>query len=79
MQRTRSAIEQADLVLIIFDRSQPLDENDDLISKEVGDKPRLVIINKCDLPETWFIDDLKLNSFKGGQGSGLPAPDPPPP
>ena len=60
MQRTRFAIECADLVLVIFDRSQPLDENDDLICKEVGDKSRLVIINKCDLLETWTSDDLKL-------------------
>lgn len=60
IRRTRSAIERADLVLVIFDRSQSLDENDDLMCKEVSDRPRLVIINKCDLPEIWSIDDLKL-------------------
>ena len=48
-----------DLVLVIFDRSQPLDENDNLIYKEVSNKPRLFIINKCDLLETWSIDNLK--------------------
>jgi len=60
MQRTRLAISHADLVLVIFDRSQPLDENDDLIYKETGNKPKLVIINKCDLLENWSTDDLKL-------------------
>lgn len=60
MQRTRFAIERADLVLVIFDRSQLLDENDDLIYKEVGNRSKLIIINKCDLPETWSTNDLKL-------------------
>ncbi len=60
IRRTRSAIERADLILVIFDGSQSLDENDELICGAVGDKPRLVIINKCDLPEMWSADDLKL-------------------
>ena len=59
MQRTRFAIKRADLVLVIFDQSQPLDENDDLICREAYDKSTLVIINKCDLPENWSIDNLK--------------------
>jgi len=62
MQRTRFAIERADLVLLIFDQSQPLDENDDLICKEVSNKSKLIIINKCDLPETWSTNDLKVKS-----------------
>lgn len=62
MQRTRLAIGQADLILVIFDRSQPLDENDDLIYKEVGEKPKLIVINKCDLPEVWSVENLKFQS-----------------
>jgi len=59
IRRTRSAIENSDLNLVIFDRSQPLDENDDLICNEVHNKPKLIIINKCDLQERWSIEDLK--------------------
>ena len=59
MRRTRAAIERADLILVIFDRSQSLDENDDLMCKEISDKPKLVIINKCDLDKNWSISDLK--------------------
>jgi len=58
IRRTRSAIDNADLTLVIFDRSQPLDENDDLICKEIHDKSTLVVINKCDLPEQWPIENL---------------------
>jgi tRNA modification GTPase len=59
IKRTLVAIENADLNLVIFDRSQPLDNNDDLVCKEVRGKPMLVIINKCDLLENWSIDALK--------------------
>ncbi len=59
IRRTRSAIENADLTLVIFDRSKPLDENDDLICKEVHDKSTLIIINKCDLREQWSAENLK--------------------
>jgi tRNA modification GTPase len=58
IRRTRSAIDNADLTLVIFDRSQPLDENDDLICKEIHDKSTLIVINKCDLPEQWPIENL---------------------
>ena len=59
IRRTRSAVENADLTLVIFDRSKPLDENDDLICKEVHDKSTLIIINKCDLREQWSVENLK--------------------
>ncbi|MCH8157488.1 MAG: tRNA uridine-5-carboxymethylaminomethyl(34) synthesis GTPase MnmE [Nitrospinae bacterium] len=59
IRRTRAAIERADLCLVIFDRSQPLDANDDLICREVGNKSKLVVINKCDLTADWSPDDLK--------------------
>ena len=59
IRRTRSAIENADLTLVIFDRSKSLDENDDLICKEVRDKSTLIIINKCDLREQWSVENLK--------------------
>jgi tRNA modification GTPase len=59
IRRTRSAIENTDLTLAIFDRSQPLDENDDLIFKELSDKSILIVINKSDLKEQWPIESLK--------------------
>ena len=51
IQRTRTALEQADLTLVLFDRSLPFDKNDDLLIQEVLDKPKLVLFNKSDLPE----------------------------
>jgi tRNA modification GTPase len=50
IERTRHALAQADLALVIFDGSQALDTNDALLIKEVAEKPKLVLLNKSDLP-----------------------------
>ncbi|MDH5762900.1 MAG: tRNA uridine-5-carboxymethylaminomethyl(34) synthesis GTPase MnmE [Nitrospinota bacterium] len=50
IERTRHALAQADLALVIFDASHALDTNDALLIKEVADKKKLVLLNKSDLP-----------------------------
>ncbi len=59
IQRTRSALQQADLALVVFDASQPMDNNDKLLMEEVGDKPRLVVLNKSDLPTSWQAEQIE--------------------
>ena len=59
IQRTRASLEKADLALVIFDASEPLDDNDKLLMKEVGDKPKLVVLNKSDLPSAWQSDQIQ--------------------
>lgn len=56
--RTRSALAQADLALLVFDGSQPLDPNDDLLIREAKDKSYLALINKSDLPRRLETDKL---------------------
>jgi len=62
IERTRHALAQADLALVMFDASQALDDNDALLIKEVADKPKLVLLNKGDLPvqidQTALLDQL---------------------
>jgi tRNA modification GTPase len=65
IHRTRSALEKSDLALVLFDPSQPLDDNDKLLMKEVGDKPKLVVLNKCDLPSLWQPEQIQ--SFLDGE------------
>ena len=50
IERTRYALAQADLALMIFDASQPLDDNDAMLIKEGAEKKKLVLLNKSDLP-----------------------------
>jgi tRNA modification GTPase len=50
IERTRGALVQADLALVIFDGSHALDTNDAMLIKEVVDKKKLILLNKSDLP-----------------------------
>ncbi len=46
---TKKAIEQADLIIVVFDGSQPVRRQDLAILAETGEKPKIYIINKSDL------------------------------
>jgi tRNA modification GTPase len=46
---TRERLAQADLVLFLLDRSTPLAPEDLQIYKDIGNKPRLIVLNKVDL------------------------------
>lgn len=59
IQRTRTALAQSDLALVVFDPSQPLDDNDELLINEVGDKPRFILFNKSDLDKKWGEEKIK--------------------
>jgi len=61
IQRAKAALNRADLALVIFDGSEVLDANDDLLVREVRDKPHRVLLNKCDLPEQLDVATLKAN------------------
>jgi len=58
VERSRKAIEQADLVLVMIDVSQPMTEADREIVALVGDKAGLVVANKCDLAPQAKLDGL---------------------
>ena len=49
MEFTRERLAQADLVLFLLDRSTPLAPEDLQIYKDIGNKPRLMVLNKVDL------------------------------
>lgn len=56
--RSLELLEQADLVLHVFDSSVPLTNDDfSLLQRTVG-KRRLILINKVDLPSVWIRTDL---------------------
>ena len=58
VERSRQAIDTADLVLLLIDSSNPLtDEDRDLIKLTAG-KPRIVILNKTDLENKIDLDEL---------------------
>lgn len=50
VERSRRAVEQADLVVLVVDSSEPVADADREIIRLIGDRPALVAANKCDLP-----------------------------
>ena len=58
VERSRQAIEQADLVLLVVDRSQRLTAADREILDLLGEKTVLVSANKSDLPWKAALDEL---------------------
>lgn len=70
VERSRRAIEQADLVLLVIDISEPVRESDREIIESIGDRVVLVVANKCDLikeakPEELGWDTVYTSALSG--------------
>ncbi|MEN3186875.1 MAG: tRNA uridine-5-carboxymethylaminomethyl(34) synthesis GTPase MnmE [Atribacterota bacterium] len=50
VEKAEEYLKDADLVIVIFDRSRPLEDDDLRIAGIVGAKPHIVVFNKSDLP-----------------------------
>jgi tRNA modification GTPase len=61
VDRSRSALKQADIAIMVVDSSAPLEDSDWDIQAVVGKKPALLIINKTDLPAQ--LDQAALAEF----------------
>lgn len=58
IERSRMALAQADLALLVIDGSEPLQSADSQIAELVGNKPAIVVINKSDLVQKAEPDGL---------------------
>jgi tRNA modification GTPase len=58
IERSRAALAQADLALLVVDGSEPLQSADNEIADLVGDKPAIVVVNKADLAQKAEPDGL---------------------
>jgi tRNA modification GTPase len=58
VERSRSALDRADLALLVIDGSQPLTDADADIVALIGRKPVLIVVNKSDLPQVELLADL---------------------
>jgi tRNA modification GTPase len=60
VRRSLQSIENADLVIPIFDSSEPLKDEDFKVMEKIKGKNVIVVMNKCDLPAV--VDKVELNS-----------------
>jgi tRNA modification GTPase len=59
VRRTRAAVADSDLTLVVIDLSTPLSEQDREILDQASTKPHLVVINKMDLPAVADVGDME--------------------
>jgi tRNA modification GTPase len=72
ISRAHAARRVADLVIVVLDRSRPLDEDDRALLAATRGGPRLVLGNKSDLSAVWPIEAANVDvlevSAKSGRG-----------
>jgi tRNA modification GTPase len=67
--RARGAAGVADLVVLVLDRSRPLEEVDRALLRETASSVSVTVINKTDLPPRWQIEEL--DRFVRDSGFGI--------
>ncbi|AFK85573.1 MULTISPECIES: tRNA uridine-5-carboxymethylaminomethyl(34) synthesis GTPase MnmE [Thermoanaerobacterium] len=58
VERSREAIDKADLIIFVFDNSRPIEKDDYEILKLIENKKVLYILNKIDLPSAIDMDEV---------------------
>ncbi|HEU4962427.1 MAG TPA: tRNA uridine-5-carboxymethylaminomethyl(34) synthesis GTPase MnmE [Bacilli bacterium] len=59
VERSRSALEEADLILFMLDASRPLNEIDEELLTAIKTYPTIIILNKLDLPRRIDLDAVR--------------------
>lgn len=59
VERSRQALKEADLVLLVFNQNEPLSEEDLLLIEATNQNHRIVILNKVDLPNQLDLNKLE--------------------
>jgi tRNA modification GTPase len=58
VERARSSLEEAELILAVFDSTRPLDHDDEIVLTTLSGKQSLPILNKIDLPPALTEEEL---------------------
>ncbi len=58
MERARTSLEEADLILWVLDQSEPLSAEDEAARELIGARPHLIVLNKADRPPVLHADDV---------------------
>lgn len=61
IRRSRAAMDQAEIVILVLDGSEPLHASDMELASETAQRKSLLVINKSDLPGAWTAGDAGLS------------------
>jgi tRNA modification GTPase len=71
--RARQAGGVADVVVVVLDRSAPIDDDDRAVLEATADRPRVVVASKCDLSSAWDASSQEALPVSSVSGNGLDA------
>ena len=71
IQKSMEALADADLVLVVFDSSQPFAEDDQQLLTQVEGRPAIVVQNKCDLDHVGTAAQARVRT-SATTGEGIP-------
>ena len=71
VEKSRSAAEDAALILAVFDASKPLDEEDEAVKKLAESKKHIFVLNKADLGKYVDLDGILVSAKSGENMDGL--------
>lgn len=60
VEKSRSAMAEADLIFMVINQSEPLQEDEKQLLQQLQDRPLIVILNKSDLPAKVTASDLGI-------------------
>jgi tRNA modification GTPase len=58
VERSREMLAAAELVLVVLNGAEPLVEDDVQLLRDTAGQPRIVVVNKADLPQQWPDEEL---------------------
>lgn len=61
VERSRSALQEADLILLVLNHNEPLNEDEIKLIEQIGSRQVIVIINKMDLPQKLDLDTVRAH------------------
>ena len=63
VERSLSSLEQAELILAVFDRSIPFSQEDEILLQKLPSEKTIIVLNKSDKPETSSLSEF-LHEFQ---------------
>ncbi len=64
VERSKNAIEDADLILLVLNNHEPLHEDERKLLKQMKDRPTIVVVNKMDLPSQLELTEIEADYNK---------------
>lgn len=80
VERSRGALNEADLILLVLNHAEPLHEDERQLMDELKDRPAIAVVNKMDLPGKLELDEVekrfnedRIVRISAKEGSGIAA------